>query len=390
LTLTGDSHYSGGTTISGGKLQIGNSVQSGSIFGDITDDASFVYDRSDVVTYPSVISGTGDFTQKGTGTVVFTGTNTYTGGTIINTGGTLQLGNGGTTGIISNTGGIVDNGNITFDRTDSFTFGGYIHGNGSLTQSGTGTVTLSTSNNYLGNTNVTAGKLIISAVNGLAESPVSITGGVLQLAPGTGEEDITGITVTGSSDFDITNNHVFIDYGSGTDPIASVAALIASGYAGKTWTGSGIMSTTAQSNAGSYGIGYADSADPGNPAHLASGQIEVMYTRLGDANLDGVVNGIDFTILVGNLGKSVNSWDQGDFNYDGVVSGIDFTALVGNLGKAANGADVTLPAADLAAIDAFAAANGLMADVPEPASIGLIVLAGLAALAQRKRRQQIG
>ena len=59
--------------------------------------------------------------------------------------------------------------------------------------------------------------------------------------------------------------------------------------------------------------------------------------------------------------------------------------LVTNLGKSANGADVVLPAADYAAIDAFAAANGLMADVPEPTSFGLFGLAAAGVLARRRR-----
>ena len=61
------------------------------------------------------------------------------------------------------------------------------------------------------------------------------------------------------------------------------------------------MSTAAQSNAGSYGIGYADSADPGNPAGLSSGQIEIAYTLLGDANLDYKVNGTDFNLMADEL-----------------------------------------------------------------------------------------
>jgi len=66
----------------------------------------------------------------------------------------------------------------------------------------------------------------------------------------------------------------------------------------------------------------------------------------------------------------------GDANLDGVVTGSKFTALVENLGKSASGADVVLPASDYAAIDAFAAANGLMADVPEPSVFAIIGIAG--------------
>jgi PEP-CTERM motif len=44
-----------------------------------------------------------------------------------------------------------------------------------------------------------------------------------------------------------------------------------------------------------------------------------------------------------------------------------------------------IPASDYAAIDAFAAANGLMADVPEPTSFGVLGLAAVGVLARRRR-----
>jgi hypothetical protein len=72
-----------------------------------------------------------------------------------------------------------------------------------------------------------------------------------------------------------------VDYSSGNDPIASIAAWIAEGAYGNgttvTWTGEGITSTTAEANSSTYGIGYADAADPGDPAGLAPGQIEIIY-----------------------------------------------------------------------------------------------------------------
>jgi MYXO-CTERM domain-containing protein len=180
------------------------------------------------------------------------------------------------------------------------------------------------------------------------------------------------------------NGSLFIDYGSGADPIASIIAWIKSGYAGGAWNGSGISSTSAHANSGSYGLGYADSADPGNPAGLASGTIEIRYTLLGDANLDGAVNGTDFAILATNFNKAVGGWDQGDFNYDGSDNGADFAFLASNFNKGV-GPSVG-STADAAAVDSFAAANGLMADVPEPGCGAIAMMAAAGIVARRRRR----
>jgi autotransporter-associated beta strand protein len=82
------------------------------------DNGALVFERSDVVTFPGVISGTGSVTQAGIGTAILTGNNTYSGGTTI-TAGTLQLGNGGATGSII--GNVADNGTLAFDRSDIVT-----------------------------------------------------------------------------------------------------------------------------------------------------------------------------------------------------------------------------------------------------------------------------
>ncbi len=196
-----------------------------------------------------------------------------------------------------------------------------------------------------------------------------------------------------SGTLDVGNNHFILSYAAGTQAAedAAIRGYLISGRNGGAWNGAtGIISTGSSGTgvAAGYSVGYADGADH-IVTGLSSGQIEVKYTLLGDANLDGLVTGDDFTILVGNLGKSISGWDKGDFLYTGLVTGDDFTALVGNLGKSANGADVVLPAADYVAIDAFAAANGLtLPSVPEPATIGLMVLGGIGAPADAGERPE--
>jgi autotransporter-associated beta strand protein len=286
-------------------------------------------------------------------------------------------------------------GNYTISGT------GKIAGTGSLTKSGTGTLILATVNTYSGGTTVSAGKLIIeptsSTTSALPSGSLAISGGAVQIAKNVTAGSQTGATpasnvnisslsITGNGALDITNNHIIIDYVSGHDPISSIAALIQGGYANGTWTGNGIMSTMAQSNA-SYGIGYADSADVGNPAGLSSGQIEIKYTLLGDANLDGKVNGSDFTLMAANFNDSVSAgWDKGDFNYSGTVNGDDFVLLADNFNDFASQSAVS--AADLAALDSFAAANGIsLTSVPEPASVGICAIVMIGLLQTRLRRK---
>jgi autotransporter-associated beta strand protein len=257
---------------------------------------------------------------------------------------------------------------------------GGIAGTGSLSKSGTGSLTLNTVNTFTGGTSVSAGTLVVGVNGALPNGTVAITGGTLQLGTSTGLTQVTSLSISGTGALDVNNNHLIINYGAGSDPISSIAALLSTGYHGGAWNGSGgIVSTAAAANSGSYGLGYADAADTRNPAGLSAGTIEIKYTLLGDVDLNGVVNGIDFGILAANFNKGVSRWDQGDFNFDGIVNGIDFGSLAANFNQGANGA------AGVAALDAFAAANGLMADVPEPGTAALVAVAA-AGLLRRKSR----
>ena len=243
---------------------------------------------------------------------------------------------------------------------------------GSFTKSGSDTLTLGAA--------LTAGSVTIS--NGTVKLAANTT---LGSGAVTSNVNLTSLSITGNGVLDVNNNHVIIAYGS-SDPIATIAGYLKAGYNSGAWNGPGIISSAAQTktNGLSYSLSYADGKD-GKVSGLSSGQIEVKYTLLGDANLDGVVNAADFTILAANFNQPVTAWDQGNFNYDGLVNAADFTDLAANFNQGVSGA---ASAGDVAALDAFAAANGLSVNVPEPSFITLAGFAVAAGLQRRSRRRQ--
>ena len=79
LTLTADNTYTGGTTISAGTLQLGNGGATGSITGDVLNNGTLAFNRSNTYTFAGLISGSGALEQIGTGITILTGNNSYAG-----------------------------------------------------------------------------------------------------------------------------------------------------------------------------------------------------------------------------------------------------------------------------------------------------------------------
>ena len=64
-------------------MQLGNGGTTGSIFGNVVDNGTLAFNRSDSVSFPGVVSGTGGLAQIGLGTTILTAASTYTGSTNI-------------------------------------------------------------------------------------------------------------------------------------------------------------------------------------------------------------------------------------------------------------------------------------------------------------------
>jgi hypothetical protein len=151
------------------------------------------------------------------------------------------------------------------------------------------------------------------------------------------------LNLAADATLDIGNNALVVDY-AGTSPAASVRDRILAGRGtaglGATWTGAGITSSAAaganQAEPESRSVGYAENAAlPLGVYTTFRGQavdatsVLIAYTRTADANLDGVVNDDDVTVIGASYapGAAGGVWALGDFEYDGFIDDNDVTLL---------------------------------------------------------------
>ncbi len=280
-------------------------------------------------------------TINGPGTQIFTGANTYGLATVISQG-TLQLGNGGSTGSLASlpTDTITDNATLAFSRSNTVIQGtdftsGAITGSGSVVQMGPGILILSGTNTYGGGTTVSGGTLQVGSTT------------AIPYGPGLGN-----VTVSSPAVLDVAGNLTNVN--------------------------------------GLRGRGTVDSSFGGGT--LAVGNNAAVSTFSGTIQNSNSASGLLALSVVGGTLTLT-----GTNTYLGGTSVSNGTLIVTNNEAIADGTDLTVgdptafpaPVVPSPSASAGAASAGAaIAPVPEPGTLALVAAGAVAAIEWRRRKMR--
>jgi autotransporter-associated beta strand protein len=271
------------------------------------------------------ISGSAGLIQEVNGTLILSGNNTYNGTTTISAG-TLQIGTGGTSGALSATSTITNNGTLVFNRSDTITQGtsfsaSAIGGSGALVQKGAGTLVLNTANSYTAGTTLQAGTLRVDHANALGTTGnITFTGGTVQYGSGITADlspriknstgamaiDTNGQSITFSSALDSTNSGGLAKSGNGT-----LTLVVANSYTGGTAINGGtieIRNASALGTSGTISFGGGTllwgnvTTDLSSRLSTAGGQ---------DFKFDVGANTVTFNTAISNAGGTLTKNGSG-------------------------------------------------------------------------------
>ncbi len=320
-------------TINGGTLEVTATFTIDDANRGVTLGASngtFDVDTGITLTVANVVTGAGNLSKTGAGTLILAAENTYVETSI--DAGTLQVGDGGTTGTLGS-GDVTNDASLIFDRSNSLTVSNTIDGNGTLTQAGTGTTALTGANSYGGITSIIDGTLSISADANLGTAPGSATpghlvidGGTLQATASFSLDANRGIALgdasgsgTGAIEVTDANNlsydGIVADNGTGADSLSKTGTGTltlggANSYTGITTISDGILSISADANLGAV----PGSATPGNIV-LDGGTLQATASFTLNAN-----RGVALGASTGSGSGSIDVTTGENLTYAGVLA----------------------------------------------------------------------
>ncbi len=325
LTLTGTNTYTGGTTISGGFLLLGDGNTTAKIVGTVTNNAFFEIvsaDTSGITAITNNGSTTFDagtsassaaITTNGVGRLLsFTGNSTAANATITTNAGAktqfLDTSTGGNAQFITNAGGIVDFSGTTGPASNRQISAGSIAGagsyflganqltvgsnglnstvsgvisdcgiagtqcnaigatGGSLVKAGAGTLTLSGTNTYTGGTVLNAGTLAVGSNAALGTGTLTIANGATLQAAVAGLSLANAITLSGAATIDTQANGIAL-----TGPIGGGGGFTKTGTGVLVLSGNDTYSGATNVNAGTLGAGAATALSSASAFTIAAG-----------------------------------------------------------------------------------------------------------------------
>ena len=156
LQLVGNNSFTGDINVLEGELRILDVIGSGNHTGDITNEATLIFNSPSNQILSGELSSNGTILKENTNTLTLASNGSLSGSTeVLN--GTLEVTGTLGSGNFSNT--ISNSGLLHFNSIENQTISGVISGPGSLTKSNSGTLQISSLSTYSGSTQVTSGEL---------------------------------------------------------------------------------------------------------------------------------------------------------------------------------------------------------------------------------------